>query len=266
MKKALFFDIDGTLLDIGSGIEKIPNGVIKQIRRLQDKGYYLFVASGRPKAFISETLLDAGFDGYILCNGAHVEFKGKMILKKPLQFDKIKNLIHIFEQNDSEYILECDDYCYLDSKYKDLDAFYKTAVINEDKISYSFNKEENILKTLKLEVLINKNREEILKLVKEDFSYDDHGTNGILEIFSKDISKANGISKVLEYLNIDRENSYAFGDGLNDIEMIEYVGCGIAMGNAVDKLKEKADLVCGRIEDNGLEKILIQLFEENEND
>src|SRR5699024_9940889 len=56
-------------------------------------------------------------------------------------------------------------------------------------------------------------------------------------------SKALGIEQVLYHLGIKRENTYAFGDGLNDIEMLEFVGTGVAMGNAFEKTKKAADWV-----------------------
>ena len=65
-----------------------------------------------------------------------------------------------------------------------------------------------------------------------------------------------GIQKVLDYYQIDKENSYGFGDGTNDIDMIQYCGVGIAMGNAVQSLKDVADIVCQSIEEDGLENIL----------
>nr|WP_318037445.1 HAD hydrolase family protein [uncultured Faecalibacillus sp.] len=76
------------------------------------------------------------------------------------------------------------------------------------------------------------------------------------EICALDTSKASGVQKVLEHLQIDKEHSYAFGDGLNDLEMIRYVGHGIAMENAVDELKEIADEVIGHVDEHGLEEYL----------
>ena len=65
-----------------------------------------------------------------------------------------------------------------------------------------------------------------------------------------------GVQKALEHLNIDKEHSYAFGDGLNDLEMIKYAGHGIAMKNAVKELKDVADEVIGHVDENGLEEYL----------
>lgn len=57
------------------------------------------------------------------------------------------------------------------------------------------------------------------------------------------VSKVTAIQKVLEHLNICKSEAIAFGDGSNDIEMLEYVGLGIAMGNGGEKLKTRADFV-----------------------
>ena len=76
MKKALFFDIDGTLMYGELGENIIPEAVKTQLQRLKQKGHYIFIASGRPIAFVSKQITDLNFDGYVLCNGAHVEILG----------------------------------------------------------------------------------------------------------------------------------------------------------------------------------------------
>jgi len=70
MKKAVFFDIDGTLLDTSKGVSKITSPVKDAIRELQNNDILVFVSSGRPYAFLNEDILTFGFDGYILMNGS----------------------------------------------------------------------------------------------------------------------------------------------------------------------------------------------------
>jgi Cof subfamily protein (haloacid dehalogenase superfamily) len=65
-------------------------------------------------------------------------------------------------------------------------------------------------------------------------------------------SKAEGIKQLVKRLNINRENIYAFGDGLNDLEMIDFVGTGVAMGNAVGSLKEIADYITKPVDEDGI--------------
>lgn len=78
----------------------------------------------------------------------------------------------------------------------------------------------------------------------------------VLEIVPKGFSKAVGIEKVCEYLGISRENTYALGDSVNDLEMIAYVSHGIAMGNGTEDIKVQADYVTDAVEKDGIEKAL----------
>ena len=74
------------------------------------------------------------------------------------------------------------------------------------------------------------------------------------------ISKATGIQKILDYYHLNQDDTYAFGDGENDLEMIEFCRVGVAMGNACDLLKAKANIICKSVVDDGLEDILKILF------
>lgn len=82
-----------------------------------------------------------------------------------------------------------------------------------------------------------------------------------LEIYLKERDKAAGILEALSYLNIPIEQTYAFGDGTNDIEMLETIGCGIAMGNASDEVKKYANVITGTITNDwvsiGIEKYIL---------
>lgn len=259
--KVLFFDIDGTLVNHDRGINEVPDGVKKKLKELKDAGNHIFIASGRPKAFISQSIIDAGFDGFILCNGAHVELEGKTIFDQPLIKEDIKELIALLKKLDCQYVFETKTKAYLHPEFKLLDEFFKTCHINEDEVAYEFNEEDIFKDTLKVEVnCTDENREIINSFIEGKFAYDSHGTSNAFEIFHPIISKATGIKKVLEYLDLDIKDSYGFGDGTNDLEMIKEVGTGVAMGNAVDELKEVADIVCKPVYENGLEEILNELF------
>ena len=74
-----------------------------------------------------------------------------------------------------------------------------------------------------------------------------------------DNSKAVGIESVLRHFGLDRSECIAFGDGGNDIEMLEYCGIGVAMGNADDTVKQHADHVTTSVDDEGIEQALIDL-------
>lgn len=260
MKKVIFFDVDGTLVDHIKGINEIPIGVIEQFKRLKEKGYYLFMASGRPKNFIPQELFKADFDGFILCNGAHVELRGENIYEKPLDYSGLKEVVAFLKKEGWEYDLEGAETCYLKEEFQEMYSYFSLFDLNDNLFEKDYDEDEILKKTLKIELFTpDNNISKLTTMIDNRFSFDNHGTMNACEIYSKDISKATGVNKVLEYLNISLADSYAFGDGINDIEMLTAVGHGVAMGNACDELKEVADEVCGHILENGLEEYLRRL-------
>ncbi|MDO5517414.1 MAG: HAD family hydrolase [Clostridium sp.] len=253
MKKAIFFDIDGTLIDCINGITDIRPNVKKAIRNLQSQGHYVFIATGRPYAFIYDNLLDFGFDGLILANGAQVIINGKTIYKHPIDKNLIKDLIQDFHKYDIEYILQSSLYSYLNDDFNDLKEYYTHYNIPTKHIlnDYSYNDD---LDVYKMEILYktDKAKEFCHSLENDDFDLMTYDDFPVCEIYSKNNSKASGILKALEYLDIDIEDSYAFGDGRNDIEMLSTVGCGIAMGNASDSVKIHAKEITDSVLDDGI--------------
>ncbi|CJA87294.1 haloacid dehalogenase-like hydrolase [Streptococcus pneumoniae] len=73
------------------------------------------------------------------------------------------------------------------------------------------------------------------------------------------VSKLTAIQKVLEHLNISKLEAIAFGDGGNDIEMLQYVGLGVAMGNGGEELKRRADFVTTKASEGGISYALKKL-------
>lgn len=79
------------------------------------------------------------------------------------------------------------------------------------------------------------------------------------DIINVDNSKAVGIESILRHLGVGREECICFGDGANDIEMLEYCGIGVAMGNAPEEVRSHADYVTTSVDDEGIEQALLAL-------
>ena len=77
-----------------------------------------------------------------------------------------------------------------------------------------------------------------------------------VDVIPSDGGKGVGIKKMIDYLGISQEETMAFGDGGNDIEMLEFVKIGVAMGNAGDNVKKSADYVTENVDDEGIYKAL----------
>lgn len=251
MKKAVFFDIDGTLIDCLGGITDITPRVKKAIRGLQANGDYVFIATGRPYAFLNEALFNFGFDGFVLTNGAYAKVEEKCIYKECISKDFVKELVYNFEKLNIQYILQGETYSYIKDEYKKLHSFYESFSIPKKYLEGNYNIEEVDIYKIEMFCSDQKAKDYCISLGNDDFDYV-HNIDGSFELYSKRNTKASGILKVLDFLDISIENSYAFGDGKNDIEMLSTVGCGIAMGNADDCVKSYAKKITDTVQNDGV--------------
>jgi len=261
VNRAIFFDIDGTLIDGSQGIYKMSANTRSQIRRLQQNGDFAFLASGRPFAFLYEDLLNFGFDGFILMNGACVKLHDKAIYKQPLPKQYVDEVCLTCEKHEIEYILEGERYVYLDKKFHHLDDFYAFFRMPRNNFRDTFSLNEVTSEIFKMEFLPQDEHQQAIcrGFVTPDIEYSqDPRLNFLFELYAKQISKATAIMKILDYLHIDRQNSYAFGDGKNDIEMLSTVGHSFAMGNAAEEIQAIASHVVASVTDDGVAKGIAQ--------
>lgn len=258
-RKIIFFDIDGTLYtpDLGGVTQKVKDA----IRETREKGHICFIASGRPYGFIANNIKEIGFDGYVLANGANIKYRDQDLETRYLQYHDVKTLVEKLKERQIEYVFQTTTYCYIDRKQECLLDFYSRCNIDFENFCYEYDEDEIMHQTIKMEVWV-KNEEELeyAKSCYGAFSYELHPDNHSMEIYAKDVSKSTGILDVLRILDISLEDSYCFGDGPNDVEMFETVGHPIAMENALDIIKEKAEEICLSVYEDGVAYKLKELF------
>ncbi len=255
MTKAIFFDIDGTLINIHHQQTHMSLAVKKAIRELRAAGHHTFIASGRPWVYLSDELTREGlFDGFVLMNGAAVMLDGKIIFQQNLPAATVRDMVALAEQHKIEYILESHPHVYLRQEFKGLENVYRNIDIDVQRFVREFD-------------LSN------INAAKLEFLCDTPGADGVfdkllswpgvtglidptlrkyMELYAADVSKATGILRALDYLHLPLECSYAFGDGLNDIEMMETVGHALVMGNAGPELKSLAEHVLPPVDEDGV--------------
>lgn len=261
--KALFFDIDGTLVDWRSGVFEVPRDALREMRRIRDAGNRLFVSSGRPRPFIGPELRDLGcFDGYVLLNGGLIEYEGAIIYKELLDATVTRVVCDLHEELGCEYSIDTATNACINGSFAAMLDLLETFRLS---ITTEFDHNEAIRSAIKIESFpTDEQRAFLIGRIERDLSgqvcFDDNGTGNTFEVYSPRLSKATGIARVLEHLDISIEDTYAFGDGINDLEMIRACGCGVAMGNAVPEVKAVADLVCGTVAEGGLAQALRELF------
>jgi Cof subfamily protein (haloacid dehalogenase superfamily) len=257
MKKLFFFDIDGTLIECEKGIYEIPENTKKALDKLKRNGNDVFLATGRCKGFILDEVMKYPFSGYVTCNGAYVEYNENVIYKKIVPVEAIKkthelcvqrNMAYYFESNDKIYVLNKDNPRHIEFKNK---WGMKDEIIIDE---YDINSVETYIG------MIVVNSEDDIEIMLETlspyFHIQRHQVGLSFDLTLKGESKAKGIEKLVESIQLNMNSTIAFGDGKNDIEMLKAVGLGIAMGNAHDETKNVADYITDKVDKDGIVKAL----------
>ncbi len=249
---AIFFDIDGTLVDERAGIFKPTAKTIEAIEKLKEKGYLIGVDTGRGRRYVPDLGVD--FDCYITCNGTVCEVNGKEIFNDYIEQKELDELVEFMEENDIGYAFDTAERCYVQEEAQE--SFRKwlgVFNIDMDKCFEPLTKTDG-LKVNK--VLAAFKSEEQLKAMQEKigsrFNVLRHHKNLSADVGKYGMNKARGILEVINYLDIKLENTYAFGDDGNDYEMIRDVGFGVAMTPHIPALAEVADYITGSVEDEGI--------------
>ena len=257
MRKAIFFDIDGTLIDASKGMVHLSEKVRKALIALKRAGNYIFIASGRPLDFLDPEIVNFGFNGFLLMNGAVVIIDNKIVFSEAIDKAIIENIIATCERMKIEYILQSHPKVYLKKNFHRMEKFYISFDIDVNNFVREFNNDD-LPPVYKMEFQTADARIDVKNIYDKWLNSPEltgisdpfHRNN--IELYSRKNSKGSGILHALEYLNIDVSNSYAFGDGLNDLEMIQTVGCGMAMDNGNQKLKNLAKHVVPSVHNDGV--------------
>ncbi len=263
MESALFFDVDGTLIDSYHDQSSIAPSLRAELARVQGLGHRLFLSSGRPRNLLTPELLEPGFDGLVLINGGYVELDGASVFEQRMDPELAQHTVDFLEDEGCEYLIVTAERTYTKRANQGLIDFF--ARFHGDIFTFDYDLDYVLPRTIKLEALVPtcerpRVTAHALAELGPQISCDGHGGEGTFELYPTATSKARGIEVVLDRLGIDVAHAYAFGDGTNDLEMIRYCGCGVAMGNAEDVVKEAADLVCPPVWEDGLAQILRELF------
>lgn len=250
MKKAVFFDIDGTIWD-----EKmvIPESAVRGIRELRENRDFAFICSGRSRCAIpAGRLLDIGFDGVLAGCGTFVEYHGDVVMEKVIEFEKLKEIQGKLRKLNMPVLLEGSQCIYLDEESFGDEPYldYLKRILGENMKSVEEMDENS--KVNKMSALYNHaDKAEVARELDEEWQVVYHQSI-VVEIMPKGYSKASGIQWICDYLGIQHEDTYAFGDGANDVEMLKYVAHGIAMGSGNDVAKEAADYVTAGLHEDGI--------------
>ena len=255
MTKALFFDIDGTLVSFQTHV--IPASTIEALTLAHQKGIQIFIATGRPNLIInnlSELQSRNLIDGYITMNGGYCFVGDKIIYKSAIPTKDVQIMANFCQSNGFPCIFvgEHDaSVCHPDNLLRYI--FYEHLGVKEFP-------EEDFSKAIQRDVyqitsFFNPEQEkEILPLASGcEFG---RWHPAFVDITAKGNTKQNGIDQFIRHFGFKLEETMAFGDGGNDIGMLHHAGIGIAMGNANDNVKVAADYVTTSVDEDGIANAL----------
>ncbi|MGD6793118.1 Cof-type HAD-IIB family hydrolase [Metabacillus indicus] len=244
--KIVFFDIDGTITHHENGTISEPTKAA--VGMLLENGTAVVAATGRPLSMCGE-LMEMGIETFITANGGYVKHKDEVIHKVPLDKTIVKEVAEFAAKEKHALSFYTEDFR--------MNGIQNASILRSLKETLSLTEYPGVFPDPCLEevfLLCLFAGETEADLYREAFP---HLTFKrwhpyVLNVLDQDVSKSLAILKTLEYFGCEPADAAAFGDGDNDIDMIELAGLGIAMGNGSEGVKKAADFVTKRSGDDGV--------------
>lgn len=250
MSKILFFDVDGTLYNEQ---KQLPRSAKEALMKARANGYELAIATGRAPFMIESLLEELQIDTYVTFNGQYVVYKGELVFTDGITLEQLEDIIAFGESRNEPVV-------FLDASRMIATAPHHTRVAESlqtlkypyPAVDALYYKAKPVYQTL---AFIDEDGEALYREYFPNVQFVRWHPYSC-DILPKNGSKARGIAKLLQKMGLTAEDAIAFGDGLNDVEMLKYVGTGVAMGNGHIAAKEAADYVTDDVNKDGLMKAM----------
>ena len=262
-KKLIFLDIDGTLTPAGSNVP--PPGALEAIRAARRAGHKVFLCTGRNPDMLSP-LLPYGFDGVVACSGGYVVCGDELIYDCPMSDEQRDLAMKLFGETGVFRTVEACNGSFCDEGLADF--LNKSSGGNSELVRWR----KALEKDLGIRPMAEYDGRPIYKVVfmfsdmeqlkpaiaalEKDFFFlvQDMAAAGCYngELVNRQFDKGSGVERVAEHLGFALEDTIGFGDSMNDLEMIQKVGCSVCMDNGSPTLKKFCNLICPSVEEEGL--------------
>jgi Cof subfamily protein (haloacid dehalogenase superfamily) len=265
--KAVFLDVDGTLLD---GFGLVPASAAAAVRGARAAGHEVYLCTGRALAELWEHVLEPGFDGIIASAGGYVEHHGEVLQQLAMPVELVSRIVTFFDANGVDFLLESAGGLYgsrnahphlerivfegvTDPEERALlqagmGPFLDHMVVGSDLLRDDITK----VSFLHSQVSVERVRQEFAgELEVIGATVPQFGPHSG-EMSLPGIHKASAIELLIAHAGIDLADTIAFGDGRNDLEMLAFVHVGVAMANADTTLLALADEVVPPAGEDGI--------------
>lgn len=244
--KIIFFDIDGTLIDMQK--KEITERTVETLRRLQERGILLCIATGRTPMTVPR-FEGVAFDAFLTFNGSYCYNQKEDIYANPIPAKDVKQLLANAAAMNRPVSIATRNRIAANGKDKDLADYFAIAK-EEVVVADDFEQvaQEDVYQMML--GCIGEERVRLLEGVKNAklAAWWDRA----VDVIPGDSGKGIGVEQLLRYYHLDQSEAMAFGDGNNDIEMLQAVGAGVAMENASPELKAVATEICGHVAEDGI--------------
>jgi Cof subfamily protein (haloacid dehalogenase superfamily) len=265
-RKAVFVDVDGTLID---DYGQVPESAARAIREARTNGHLVFLCTGRSMVELTPSVHEVEIDGFVLSSGAYVQVGTEVLKHERLTQEAVNHVADFFDAHGGGYFFQAHDAVYASPESRDLlrsivaasvasdPAFSEvdhglltyvdTITVDADPRAMAMTKAIFFESVVSVEDL----RAEFPEFLIVPASVTVFGANAG-EMTIPGIHKATGIDVVLDHIGVDLAHTIAIGDSYNDLEMLEHVAVGIAMADAPQAVRDIADEVTASTTGNGI--------------
>ena len=245
MIKAAFFDVDGTLLSFKT--HDVPASTREALAALRARGIKLFLATGRAYKMLPAAV-NSGFDGYVTMNG-QVCFDEQGTFRR--QYLELEGMRRIVDQvRDGIY-----DALFISEERSFISGKSQRVLDNEREVNLSYpvgDLEDALDGSIMQACAFVDPADEHLVTDDNPYVFTARWCDAFCDVMPQGGGKPEGVRAMRERHGIDLADAMAFGDGGNDVTMLQCVGTGIAMGNARAGVAEAADMVTTSVDDDGI--------------
>lgn len=259
--KLLFTDLDGTVLNGGQFRENVR----RTVEKLKQGGVTVVVATGRPYCTALPIARELGLDdGYmIVFNGSQIYFKGQLVYNDMLSKERLRFIVESGRRLNASQVVWLGDKLYAEQRNEQTWGYQERTPVVCNFID-DLTQLDGATK-----VLWNNSEEQIARFfneMKNTEGVNVHPSHPLfLEFVGRNCSKGIALKYVADRLGVDVSQTVAIGDSFNDLSMITQAGFGVAMGNAPQEIKDKAQLVVADVENDGFVEMAEKCFREELN-
>lgn len=265
--RAVFLDIDGTYLN-ERGL--VPDSAAAAVRAARRNGHQVFLCTGRATAQVWDHITEAGFDGVIASSGAYVQYRGETLFHQSLPRPVVEHVVAFLSEHGIDFFLEANSGMYgtPGTRQRIMAAVYgeeaDPAVVADLSVGFGQFIERFIVDQSLIRDDINKvsflGSPMAIDRIRAEFAGELDIVPGTVAKFGPNsgemslpgIHKATAIEMVLAHAGIAWDDTIAFGDSTNDIEMIQFVAMGVAMADARPDVLRVSDMITPPAGEDGL--------------